>query len=73
MSKKVKKLSVTVTYKVGLGNVKVPKEVYEELVKAAEKGDEIEMHKYPEAAEWMTSNVRERDCFDWNVQIDELI
>lgn len=68
----VKKLSLTVTYKVGLGNVEIPKKVYEQLKKAAEKGDEIEMHTYPDAADWMSSKISERGCFDWKAQVDQL-
>lgn len=60
------------TYRVGYGGVEMPKEIYEQMVKAAENGDEIEMHKYPDVAEWMSSNVRERDCMDWKAEIDEL-
>ena len=70
--KKVKSLSLTVTYRVGYGGVEMPKEIYEQMVKAAENGDEIEMHKYPDVADWMSSNVGERDCIDWKAEIDEL-
>ena len=38
-TKKVKSLSLTVTYKVGYGGVEMPKEIYEQIVKAAENGD----------------------------------
>jgi hypothetical protein len=72
MSKTVKKIGLTITYKVGYGNVKMPKEVYEQLLRAAENGDEIEMHKYPDVADWMSSNVSERDCFDWKAEIDSV-
>jgi len=70
----VKNLSVTVTYKVGLGNVEMPENVYKQIVEAAEKGDEIEGTglKYTDAAEWLSSNIKERDCFDWNTEIDEV-
>ena len=72
--KTVSKLSVTVTYKVGLGGVEMPKKVYKQIIEAAEKGDEIEgtSMKYPDAAEWLSSNIRERDCFDWKTEIDEV-
>ncbi len=73
--KTVESLTVTVTYKAGLGNVKMPKKVYEELVKAAEKGDEIEMggiSKYPDAYEWLTDNIKERDCMDWSAEIEDI-
>jgi len=71
-TKTVKKLNLTITYKVGYGDVKMPKEIYEQLLKAAENGEEIEMHKYPDVADWMSSNVAERDCFDWKAEIDSV-
>lgn len=71
-TKKVKSLSLTVTYRVGYGDVEMPKEIYEQLLKAAENGDEIEIYKYPDVADWMSSNVREGDCMDWKAEIDEL-
>ena len=49
----------------------MPKEIYEQLLKAAKNGDEIEMHKHPEVADWMSSNVREKDCVDWKAEIDD--
>jgi hypothetical protein len=71
-TKKVNRLSLTVTYKVGYGEINMPKEIYEQMVEAAQKGDEIEMHKYPDVADWMSSNVSEEDCIDWKAEIDEL-
>lgn len=72
--KNVKKIEVTVTYKVGLGNVKMPEKVYKQIVEAAENGNDIEGDglKYSDAAEWLTSNVKERDCFEWKTEIDEI-
>ena len=39
---KVEDLSIKVTYNVGLGNVKMPKKVYKQLLLAAEKFKEID-------------------------------
>jgi hypothetical protein len=71
-TKTVKKLDLTITYKVGYGDVKMPKKIYEQLLKAAKNGDEIEMNKYPDVADWMSSNVREIDCMNWKAEIDDL-
>ncbi len=71
----VKKLSVSVTYKVGLGNVEMPEDVKEQLIQAAENCDEIEMNgmqEYPEAFEWLSNNVREADCFSWVAEIENV-
>lgn len=72
--KKVKNLTVQVTYRVGLGNVKMPDEVYEQLSDAAEDGRTIEAggEMYTEAAEWLSNNIRERDCMDWEAEIQEI-
>lgn len=71
---KVKNISVTVTYSVGLGDVDMPKEVYEELKEACESGDEIANHpqKYAKASQWCIDNMKERDCFEWKYEVIEL-
>lgn len=73
---KIDQLTVTVTYTVGYGGVDMPEEVYKQLLKANEKGDDIESvsHKkdYQEASEWLTENVKEGDCYDWKAEIREL-
>lgn len=72
----VKDLTVKVTYRVGLGDVEMPKKVHEQLIKASEKGDEIEMggiiSKYPDAYAWLSDNIRERDCMEWSAEIEDV-
>ena len=72
--KTVKDLSVTVKYKVGLGNIKMPEKVYKQIVEAAEKGNTIQGTglKYSDAAEWLSDNIKERDCFEWETEIDDV-
>lgn len=72
----VKDLTVKVSYRVSYGDVKMPKDVFNQLIKAQEHGDEIEMggiSKYPEAYEWLSNNIEERDCIDWSAEIDDCI
>jgi hypothetical protein len=72
----VKDLTVKVSYRVGYGGVEMPQEVYDQLVEAQENGDEIEMggiSKYPDAYEWLSNNIKERDCMDWSAEIDDCI
>jgi hypothetical protein len=72
----VKDLTVKVSYRVGYGGVEMPQKVYDQLVEAQENGDEIEMggiSKYPDAYEWLSDNIKERDCMDWSAEIDECI
>lgn len=71
----IKDLTVKVTYRVGLGEVEMPEKVHQQLLEASEKGDEIEMggiSKYPDAYEWLSDNIRERDCMDWSVEIEDV-
>jgi hypothetical protein len=71
----IKDLTVKVTYRVGLGEVEMPEKVHQQLLEVSENGDEIEMggiSKYPEAYEWLSDNIRERDCMDWEAEIEEV-
>ena len=72
---KVKDLWVKVTYEVRLGDLEIPKEVKSELKKAYRKGREIQggEMKYVEASNWLSENIKERDSFEWKVEIEELI
>jgi len=73
--KEVNNLQVKVTYKVGLGDIEMPDKVHEQLTKAAESGDEIEMgssEKYPEAYEWIIDNIRQGDCFDFTAEVEDI-
>ena len=71
----IKDLTVKVTYRVGLGEVEMPEKVHQQLLEASENGDEIEMggiSKYSDAYEWLSDNIRERDCMDWEAEIEEV-
>ena len=75
MSKKIKKLSVTITYTVSLGDLEnVPENVYEQLEKAYDNAHSVSptdpRMRYSEAADWLSNNIRERDCMDWECEID---
>lgn len=69
--KTINNLTVTVTYTVGLGNIKVSKEVYDDLIKHYDAG----LWEIPEdsiAAEWLADNIKEKDAMDWSYEIDDL-
>jgi hypothetical protein len=72
--KTIKNLTVTVTYSVGLVDVEMPEKVYDQIVDASENCDEINPSgtEYLDAAEWLSSNVREADCMDWSIEIDDI-
>jgi Ran GTPase-activating protein (RanGAP) involved in mRNA processing and transport len=74
--KNIKDLTVKVTYVVGLGDLEMPIEVYDQLMEADENGDDIDTmsgnRKYEEAAEWLSQNIRERDCMEWKAEVIEL-
>ena len=73
---KVDDLSIKVTYNVGLGNVKMPKKVYKQLLLAAEKFKEIDPtlleDDFRAAADWLRENIKESDCMDWVAEVDEI-
>lgn len=72
---KVKDLWVKVTYEVRILDLDIPKEVKKELKKAYRKGREIQggEMKYVDASNWLSENIKERDSFEWKVEIEELI
>lgn len=44
-------------------------------MEANDNGDVIDpsgMTKYPEASEWLSDNIRERDCMDWECEIEDI-
>jgi hypothetical protein len=77
--KTIKDLTVTVTYRVGLGDVEVPDDVYEGLVSAFDGNARLSHDAYdaPENAkkahEWLVDNIYEKDAFDWEYEIDDLL
>lgn len=76
--KTIDKLTVTVTYTVGLGDIKVPDNVFEELMKAYDNDDTIDpgtiktIKNYSDANDWIIDNIKERDCYDRQCEIDNL-
>lgn len=71
--KTIKDLTVKVTYRVGLGNVKVPDEVYDELAKAYDEGGDVSdcRDEFENASEWLLDNIRQRDAMDWEFEIED--
>ena len=69
--KKIKDLTIKVTYRVGLSDVEVPDKVYDELAKAYDEGgyvpegdDELE-----NANEWLLDNIRQEDAMDGSLRL----
>jgi hypothetical protein len=72
--KTIKDLNVSVTYKVGLGNISVSEKVFKQLNEIAEKGGNVDLIGmfHPEAVEWLRDTIRQRDCYDIDYDIIEL-
>jgi hypothetical protein len=72
----VEDLTIKVTYKVGLGNIEMPEEVYKQLWIASEKWAEIDptmlQKDYREAADWLHENIKEADCMDWVAEVEDI-
>lgn len=78
--KVIKGLTVEVTYRVSLGNVKVPNKVYDALSQCYDEGGEVPMpdectitgrEKLTETARWLSDNIRQDDATDWEFEIED--
>ena len=71
--KNIKDLTIKVTYRVGLGNVEVPDEVYNEFAKAYDEGGDVPEwdDELENAKEWLSDNIREADAMEWEYEIDD--
>jgi hypothetical protein len=73
---KVNDLWVKVTYEVRLGDLEMPQDVFDEINQAIEDCRDIDtmsgLDRYPQASEWLTENIQERDCMEWKVEIVEI-
>jgi hypothetical protein len=72
-------LWVKVTYEVRLGDLEMPQEVFDEINEAIDRGRDIDTMSgnqdddYQNASEWLTDNIKEKDCMEWKVEIIEII
>lgn len=69
--KTIKKLTITVSYTVNLKNVKVPEEVYDDLIEHY-KSESVRVPEDSIADKWLTDNIREKDVVNWIYGIDDL-
>ncbi len=71
----VENLVVKVTYHVGLIDVEMPENVYEQLLKASyDNGGYIDAinRDYADAAEWIADNISEKDCMEWEAEVFDI-
>ena len=73
--KKIKDLTVTVTYTVGLHDVEVSEKVYDDLNALADKGRvNCDLMNLDERVcigfEWLSDHIHESDACDWNYEVD---
>lgn len=74
---KINNINVKVTYYVGLGNIKAPTEVINQLNDAADNSKTLDLNTrndddYSLATEWLIDNIKERDCCDWECEIEDI-
>jgi len=68
--KKIKGLTVTVTYRAGYGDIEVSDKIYDQLMNNSEfSSDDMENS---EAFEWLSSNIREDDAMDWKIEVEDI-
>ncbi|MBD9177922.1 MAG: hypothetical protein EGP82_01900 [Odoribacter splanchnicus] len=81
--RRIKNLTVKVTYTVGLGGVEVEDEEYESLMKAYDEyygevpnPDECccsnDTKELSPASKWLSENIKETDAMDWNYEIQDI-
>jgi hypothetical protein len=77
--KKIKDLTVQVTYRMGLVDLEVSDDIYNGFIKIAHKvtisADEANMTKDKDiqaAFEWLTDNINEDDAMSWEYEIEDL-
>ena len=73
--KKIKDLTVKVTYTVGLSDVEVNDNIYDALQNLADRGETgCDLVDFDEqvgtAFEWRSDHIHEDDAFDWNYEVD---
>lgn len=73
--KKIKDLTIKVTYIVGLSNIEVPDEVYNELAKAYDEGGDVPEwdDELENANEWLLDNIRQNDAMEWEFDMGEIL
>ena len=71
--KKIKELTIKVTYIVGLSNIEVPDDVYNELAKAYDEGGDVPEwdDELENANEWLLDNIRQNDAMEWEFEIED--
>lgn len=74
--KKIKNLTVTVTYTVGLRDIEVDEQDFDALLALSERGcmdcSLVDSDKQVATAfEWLSDNIKERHAFDWCYEIDD--
>ena len=72
---KVERLWVKVTYEVDLGDLEIPKDVYDEIELANDECREVKMgdYRFNKAYEWLSENIKEADCMEWECEVEDLI
>ena len=72
--KNVKKLKVTVTYDLELSNLKIPENVYEELIEAAGNVKQIHIFdsNFPNAKDWLSNNILEDNSMNILYEIEDI-
>lgn len=71
-NKTINFLTVKVTYTVGLGNVKAPKDIAEQLMNV--EGEEIDFtdERHSDLCDWVQNNIRERDCYHSSFEVQDI-
>lgn len=75
--KNINELTIKVTYTISLQDVHVSEKVYEELLEANNSfkilsPNFVSVNRYSNALDWISDNIEEKDCFEWECEIEEI-
>lgn len=78
--KRIKDLTIRVNYRMGLSDLEVADDIYNGLIKMADKisvsADEVDMAKDKDmqaAFEWLSYNINEDDSMSFEYEVEDLI
>ena len=69
-------VDIKVTYRVGLGDISIPKEVYQGLLEIQNEGgfdENIASDNAHKALRWINKNIKESDSYDVEYEVEELV
>jgi hypothetical protein len=73
--KEINHIDVKMTFNVSLFNIKVPDDVYEQLMELGENSITIDHNddEFPDAKDWLDNNISSDDAYMWEYEVEEFV